>query len=644
MRISWDVAVASCALLLSGCAGVPVANTIGNTSVQGAALQGRVHGGQQAIVGASVYLYAANTTGYAGPGIAASSINASVSLLTSASNTTKDLSGNYYVTTDSNGDFTITGDYTCPSASSQVYIYSVGGNPGAGTNSAAGLLAGLGACSTLLSESSSFPFIFVDEVSTIATAYSIAGFATDATHVSSSNSTLALQGIANAFATVHNMETLSTGVALATTPAGNGQVPRSEINSLADFLAACLNSTGPSSTQCSTLLSNAMNGSIKPNDTATAAINIAHNPGANVSNLFTLQAGSPPFTPTMNRAPGDYTITINYSGGGLYDANSVAIDKSGNVWVVNNYNNSVSEFSPTGAAISGSSGYTGGGLNAPNGIAIDKSGNVWVGNDGNNSLSEFNSSGTAISTTSGYTGGGLNYPRSLAIDSSGNLWVANLEGNSVSEFSSGGTAISGSSGYTGGGLSGPIGIAVDLSGNAWVANDNSYDISEFGPTGAAISPSSGYTGGGVYLSRQIAVDASGNVWTPNYNNSLSEFSSSGSAISPSSGYTGGGLQGPVGVAIDGAGNVWAASTYDVSEFSSSGTAVSGTAAYGDGWYLTNVESIAIDGSGNVWLTNYMGPGSGYDFVSEVVGAATPVVTPMVANFLTPYGSHAVNIP
>ena len=48
----------------------------------------------------------------------------------------------YYVTTDSNGDFTITGDYTCPTAYSETYVYAVGGNPGSGANSAATLLSG----------------------------------------------------------------------------------------------------------------------------------------------------------------------------------------------------------------------------------------------------------------------------------------------------------------------------------------------------------------------------------------------------------------------------------------------------------------------------------------------------------------------
>ncbi len=63
----------------------------------GAALHGRVHGGQQAIVGAQSVILAADATGYG---------KASDSLLTSPG----------YATTDSNGDFTITGDYTCPSA------------------------------------------------------------------------------------------------------------------------------------------------------------------------------------------------------------------------------------------------------------------------------------------------------------------------------------------------------------------------------------------------------------------------------------------------------------------------------------------------------------------------------------------------
>ena len=102
----------------------------------------------------------------------------------------------------------------------------------------------------------------VNEVSTVATAYAIAGFATDALHVASSGTALAQTGIANAFANATNMETLQTGVALATTPVGGGTVPQAEINTLADILAACVNTTAPSSSACSNLFPNAQtNGS-----------------------------------------------------------------------------------------------------------------------------------------------------------------------------------------------------------------------------------------------------------------------------------------------------------------------------------------------------------------------------------------------
>jgi hypothetical protein len=38
--------------------------------------------------------------------------------------------GSLPVTSDANGEFTVTGDYQCPSASAQVYLMATGGNPG----------------------------------------------------------------------------------------------------------------------------------------------------------------------------------------------------------------------------------------------------------------------------------------------------------------------------------------------------------------------------------------------------------------------------------------------------------------------------------------------------------------------------------
>jgi IPT/TIG domain len=615
---------------LAGCAKSPfTTNTTQTGPVQGAALKGKVYGGQQPVQGASVYLFAAGTGGNG---------SGSDSLLTTGAG--MDGSGNYYVTTASDGTFTITSDYTCPSASAQVYVYSIGGNSGGGTNPAIGLMAAMGGCNAL----SASTYVVVDEVSTVAVAYALAGYATDPTHISSANSTPAVAGVANAFATVANLETMGTGLALPTTLGGNGTVPQSEINTLANILAGCVNSSGSGSTGCTSLFSNAMNGGTAPTDTATAALNIAHNPGANVATLYGLAAASAPFQPALSAAPNDFTVAVSYTGAGMNGPLPVAIDASGNVWLGNTATgaNSVSKLSPLGVPISGSSGYTGGGVVDPFSIAIDDSGNVWTGNVTPNSISELSNTGTPVSGASGYTGGHLNLPNAIAIDGSGNVWVVNNVGQSLSEFSSTGSPITVSSAYTGGGLNDPVSLAIDTSGDVWVT-DNSISgaLSEFNSTGTAITTSTGYTGGGLNDPWGLAIDASGNVWTTNSNSdadSLSKFNSSGSPISGSSGYTGGGLNVPEGIAIDGAGNVWVANRggtqtsppyppSSISEFNSSGVAISPSTGYQAG--LNLALSLAIDGSGNVWASNYS-----LNTVTEFVGAASPVVTPVVASLIT----------
>src|ERR1700679_2472118 len=114
--------LSSACLTLLGCgAGAP-----SSSSLSGGQLRGSVHGGQQPITGAAIQLYAAGTAGYGSSG---------KPLLTTS------------VTTDATGSFSITGDYTCPSSTSQLYIVATGGNPGLarGTNNAAtALMAALG--------------------------------------------------------------------------------------------------------------------------------------------------------------------------------------------------------------------------------------------------------------------------------------------------------------------------------------------------------------------------------------------------------------------------------------------------------------------------------------------------------------------
>jgi hypothetical protein len=162
----------------------------------------------------------------------------------------------------------------------------------------------------------------------------------------------------------------------------------------------------------------------QPAETATAAINIAHNPAVNVHALSSLITAQSPFGPTVPVEVNDFTLGIEFSGGGLNDPYSIAIDSSGDPWITNNGNSSVTQLASNGVPISPAGGYTGGGLNGLfGGIAIDSAGNAWIPNYYGNSVTEFSNAGTVLSGTLGYTGTGLHTPYGIAIDGSDNVWV-----------------------------------------------------------------------------------------------------------------------------------------------------------------------------------------------------------------------------
>ena len=361
-------------LLLTGCT---LKATAPASQAYGAAIEGRVRGGQQPIVGARIYLMAANTTGYGA---------ASKSLLDSNATGHSDSIGGYVLTGDG-GLFSITGDYSC-SASQQVYLLAFGGDAGAGDNPAAALMSVLGQCP---SGSTNFlatePFVVVNEVTTVAGAYALSGYMTDMLHVSSSGTALANTGMANAFLTAAKLADISSGATYATTPAGNGVVPQRKINTLANILSACVNSNGaissiPAPTTCYALFSNATSdgtsSGTQPTETVTAALNMAHNPGANVANLYSLAPSIAPFQPSV-ASISDLTLALSFTGGGLGHPLGLAVDGTGNVWTSNNSGHgSASKFAAgTGAALSPSgTGYTGGGISFPYAIAIDGSNNV----------------------------------------------------------------------------------------------------------------------------------------------------------------------------------------------------------------------------------------------------------------------------
>ncbi len=616
------------ATLLSGCA--MNVSSVSPGAPTSFAVQGNVHGGQQPVSGAHVYLMAASTTGYG---------TAATSLLVPSSTGNSDSNGGY-VLTAKDGSFTLTGEYTC-TASTQIYVYVVGGNPGAGPNSAAGFLSALGQCPDSGSLASSNPFVYINEVTTVAAAYAMAGYAADATHVGSSGTPLAQTGISNAFANAANLVNSTTGAALLNTPATNGTAPQRTVNTLANILAACVNSTGPTSLSCTTLFANARsNGSTGtlPTDTATAAINIAHNPGANVQTLYFLSAPAAAFSPSLTTPPNDYTLGINYSGAGVAGsgfngAYSVALDQFGSAWFVNINNNSVSKLSAQGEPQSPASGFTSGSQVIPSGIAIDLNQNAWVSDAASNNLTEFSPNGTLLSPAGGFSGGGLAAPQAVMIDGVGNVWAVNYANNSLSKFSSAGVALSPSTGFTGGGINSPTSLIIDGNGSVWVPNQQPGpgSLSKFSSAGVAQSPATGFLGGGLNNPFSAAVDSNGNVWVANYGgNSISEFTSAGVPVSPSTGFMGGGLSLPYSIAVDGGNNVWVVNSGNnsVSEFTSAGLPMSPATGY-TGGTINGPDALAVDESGDVWIANT--DANNGAAVTELIGASVPSARPLAVN-------------
>jgi hypothetical protein len=649
-------------LLLTGCATSfnpsPVQSPVGM-------IQGRVHGGQPPINGSKVYLLQAGTSGYAGPGIGAYSGNVSTSLLGGTGNA--DSIGSY-VLTDANGFFSLSGKYTC-TAGSQVYAYALSGNSGGGTNSGIGLMALLGTCPSDGSLAATVPYLWINEVTTVAAAYAMAGFATDPLHVSigengtaTAPSAQAVAGIANAFATSNNLVNIATGIALATTPAGNGTAPQAEINTLANILAACVNSTDSMFANCATLFSNSLSGGTAgstPTDTAAAAINIAHYPAAKTSALFALQSGvAMPFQPALTAAPNDFSVSLVYTGGGLATPATVAVhdlavDGSGNIWSVVPASNIVAEFSPQGAVLQSVSTSTANGLSGPISVAIDTAtpANAWIINNVGKTVSE-------ISTVDGSTIGNytllssgtnvLSGPSDGEFDGSGNLWITNYTSSSIvkaatTSTSATFTATATNTTY----IKSTEGIALSAgaAGSVWAGTGSAKYASQY--TNADVySLSTTLTASYAFAT---AVDASGNVWYAESTKDIAKvlpgttLNRTEIATVQSKDYY---YPTYYSLSLDGAGNVFLPDTSNgvLQEFTSAAVnaSVNGFIPAGEpSNYVINAVApptgyvrpftVVMDGSGNAWYNTLTDA-----TLREVVGIGVPVATPLaygVANSL-----------
>jgi len=334
-------------LTLAGC-GIGPAAVSTPQSVVLPAISGKVMGGETPISSANIILWETDP-GNTGYGVATNGSSIGAQQLATA-------------TTGIGGGFSFTaGSYTC-APGQFAYLTSTGGDAsdGGGTeiNNNLVMVAALGSCSNFSGTAAENNIIInVNELSTVAAAYTLGSFMTindngnagtqlvyigapannNATSGSCSGSGTSMSctaaGLSHAFNNANNLVdavhydgTAPTGLARTSVPGITGSsVPQALINSLGDIMSYCTQSPGGTggTTNCGKLFTDTTptgSSSTAPTDTLSAMVNIARQPYINVSALFGLISGTPPWTGLTAHPAQDWSIAVAYTGPSLGSA------------------------------------------------------------------------------------------------------------------------------------------------------------------------------------------------------------------------------------------------------------------------------------------------------------------------------------
>ena len=267
------------------------------------------------------------------------------------------------------------------------------------------------------------------------------------------------------------------------------------------------------------------------------------------------------------------TLAGNLSGSNFADGNGmaasfseaegVAVDGNGTIYVADTGNNRIRTITPSGTvstlAGNGTAGFgdgvgTAAVFSGPGGIAVDGNGTIYVADTGNNRIRMITPSGT-VSTLAGNgtTGFGdgvgtaavFSGPRGIAVDGNGTIYVADTGNNRIRKIASIGTvstlAGNGTAGFgdgvgTAAIFSGPRGIAVNGNGTIYVADTGNNRIRKIASIGTVSTLAGNGTAGfgdGVGTTavfsgpRGIAVDGNGTIYVADAGNHRIRMISSG---------------------------------------------------------------------------------------------------------------------
>jgi hypothetical protein len=619
-------------------------------AVPSSAISGVSMGGQAPISGAVIAIYAMGTTGYG-----------STSTLEATTTTT------------GNGSFSFpAGSYTCPQADTPLYLLSSGGDTGSGVNSNAVNAVSLGPCSGASNES-----VVVNEVTTAAMAVAMAYYFNEI----NSGYTMGSDSFGGPSSTSHGTTTYSTGLLratnltlpyienlnLGTATCGVNSTPPAviecaKIYTIANILAACVNTTGETShseskTICGNLFGYTKNGlSSRPYDTLQAAVEIALNPTVQVKNLYNL-------IPPVGFAFGGYNTTQpkDFSVGASYTSSAASlavpsdaittmdIDGNGNIWYASNGagQTGVGAFVPP---TEWAGPYNGTSMVDPTQIAIDNANTVWVNDAGSAVVSAYSATTPGTTYVPHTLPGTVSTALTINDDNSVAVGVLNA---GVPELASVNTARSSYALLPNSTLTYP---AVSLAGDS--VGGDAIDATTLPAEGLLASyygPSTSNTVVNLAADTGLAgrVIFTGNDFVA-LNDGYKKPTDDLCLYSLQSCYE---LQpqgaGPTDMVIDGQGTIWttAPGKYGVYQIPINNTSATQSAVYldtsktpsrvltnqlvhgpDDGGTIITPAAIAIDNSGNIWVANAGCTTTGCtptNFVlSEIVGAAAPTITPV----------------
>jgi RHS repeat-associated protein len=261
--------------------------------------------------------------------------------------------------------------------------------------------------------------------------------------------------------------------------------------------------------------------------------------------------------------------TEGTGGGQFKHPGGIAINSSGDLWVVDHFNNRIEEFTEGGAFVRavGSKGSGSGQFELPDALAVDSHNDVWVADTGNSRIEEFNEKGEFVRAAGslGSGNGQLFEPEGIAVDSHGNVWVSDTYNGRLEEFNEKGEFVKlvGTHGSGVGQVGEPEGLAIDSHGNVWVVDWSNDRVEVFNEKGEYLKEF-GIEGEGagqferVYA---IAINASGDVFVgDDWNNRVEEFSEQGEYVtefgSEGSGAGDLELRYPNGITTNSSGDIW----------------------------------------------------------------------------------------